>query len=50
MGIERSPLDQLYIQLIGIVSIGAFCFISAFGIFFVINSIFKLRVNKVQKI
>ena len=49
MGIERSPLDQLYIQLIGIVSIGAFCFISAFGIFFVINSIFKLRVNKVQE-
>ena len=49
MGIERSALDQLYIQLIGIVSIGAFCFISAFGIFFVINSIFKLRVNKVQE-
>ena len=49
MGIERSPLDQLYIQLIGIVSIGAFCFVSAFGIFFVINLIFKLRVNKVQE-
>ena len=49
MGIERSPLDQLYIQLIGIVSIGAFCFVSAFGIFFIINSIFKLRVNKVQE-
>ena len=37
MGIDRSPLDQLYIQLIGIVSVGAFCFVSAFGIFFVIN-------------
>jgi len=49
MGIERSALDQLYIQLIGIVSIGTFCFISAFGIFFIINSIFKLRVNKVQE-
>jgi len=49
MGIDRSPLDQLYIQLIGIVSVGAFCFISAFGIFFVINLFFKLRVNKIQE-
>ena len=49
MGIDRTPLDQLYIQLIGIVSVGAFCFVSAFGIFFVINLFFKLRVNKVQE-
>ena len=37
MGVENSKLDQLYIQLIGIVSVGAFCFISAFTIFFIIN-------------
>ena len=49
MGIEKSKLDQLYIQLIGIVSVGAFCFISAFSIFFIINLFFKLRVNKIQE-
>ena len=49
MGIENSKLDQLYIQLIGIVSVGAFCFISAFTIFFIINLFFKLRVNKIQE-
>ena len=43
MGIENSKLDQLYIQLIGIVSIGSFCFISAFTIFFIINLFFKLK-------
>ena len=49
MGIENSKLDQLYIQLIGIVSVGSFCFISAFTIFFIINLFFKLRVNKIQE-
>ena len=49
MGIERSMADQLYIQLIGIVSVGAFCFVSAFSIFFVINLFFRLRVNKVEE-
>ena len=49
MGIERSMADQLYIQLIGIVSVGAFCFLSAFSIFFVINLFFRLRVNKVEE-
>ncbi len=49
MGIEKSKLDQLYIQLIGIVSVGAFCFISSFIIFFIINLFFKLRVNKIQE-
>ena len=49
MGIEKSKLDQLYIQLIGIVSVGAFCFITAFVIFFIINSFFKLRVNKIEE-
>ncbi len=49
MGVENSKLDQLYIQLIGIVSVGAFCFISAFTIFFIINLFFKLRVNKIQE-
>ena len=49
MGIERSVIDQLYIQLIGIVSVGAFCFISAFTIFFIINLLFRLRVNKIEE-
>ncbi len=49
MGVENSKLDQLYIQLIGIVSVGSFCFISAFTIFFIINLFFKLRVNKIQE-
>ena len=49
MGIEKSKLDQLYIQLIGIVSVGAFCFVSAFSVFFIINLFFKLRVNKIQE-
>ena len=49
MGIERSIADQLYIQLIGIVSVGAFCFFSAFTIFFIINLLFRLRVNKVEE-
>ena len=49
MGIERSMADQLYIQLIGIVSVGAFCFLSAFTIFFIINLFFRLRVNKVEE-
>ncbi len=49
MGIERSMADQLYIQLIGIVSVGAFCFLSAFSIFFIINLFFRLRVNKVEE-
>ncbi len=49
MGIERSMADQLYIQLIGIVSVGAFCFLSAFTIFFIINLLFRLRVNKVEE-
>ena len=49
MGIERSMADQLYIQLIGIVSVGAFCFLSAFLIFFIINLFFRLRVNKVEE-
>ena len=49
MGIERPMIDQLYIQLIGIVSVGAFCFISAFTIFFIINLLFRLRVNKIEE-
>ena len=49
MGIERSMIDQLYIHLIGIVSVGGFCFISAFAIFFMINLLFRLRVNKIEE-
>ena len=49
MGIEKTMMDQLYIQLIGIVSVGAFCFVSAFSIFFVINLFFRLRVNKIEE-
>ena len=49
MGIDKTPTEQLYIQLIGIVSIGAFCFIAAFLIFFTINSFYKLRVSKIEE-
>ena len=37
MGIEISRAQQLYVQLIGIVSIGAFCFFTSYIIFKVIN-------------
>ena len=49
MGLEISRMEQLYIQLIGVTSIGGFCFISAFVIFKSINYVFPLRVGKIQE-
>jgi len=49
MGLEKSRAEQLYIQLIGIVSIGGFCFVSSFIIFKSINYFFPLRVGKIQE-
>tara|TARA_B100000700_G_scaffold115703_1_gene130124 strand:+ start:878 stop:3106 length:2229 start_codon:yes stop_codon:yes gene_type:complete len=49
MGIEKTRLEQLGIQLIGIVSIGGFCFVSSFIIFKLINSVFPLRVGKIEE-
>ena len=49
MGIEKTRLEQLTIQLIGIGSIGGFCFLSSFIIFKLINSVFPLRVGKIEE-
>ena len=49
MGVEKTRLEQLYIQLIGIVSIGSFCFFGSYIIFKTINSFFPLRVSKIQE-
>ena len=49
MGVERTRLEQIYIQLIGIGSIGAFCFFGSFLILKTINSFFPLRVSKIHE-
>jgi len=49
MGIEKTRFEQLIIQLIGIASIGGFCFFSSFIIFKLINSVFPLRVGKIEE-
>ena len=49
MGLEKSRVEQLIIQIIGTFSIGGFCFIAAFIIFKFINYIFPLRVGKIQE-
>ena len=49
MGVEKTRLEQLYIQLIGIGSIGAFCFFGSYIIFKTINSFFPLRVSKIHE-
>ena len=49
MGIEISRSQQLYVQLIGIVSIGAFCFISSYIIFYIVNYFYPLRVSKINE-
>jgi len=49
MGIEITRSQQLYVQLIGIVSIGAFCFISSYTIFKIINYFYPLRVSKINE-
>ena len=49
MGLEKSRIEQLIIQIIGTFSIGGFCFVAAFIIFKLINYIFPLRVGKIQE-
>ena len=49
MGIEISRSQQLYVQLIGIASIGAFCFISSYVIFYIVNYFYPLRVSKINE-
>ena len=49
MGIEKTRFEQLIIQLIGIASIGGFCFFSSFIIFKLINLVFPLRVSKIKE-
>jgi len=49
MGIEISRAQQLYVQLIGIVSIGAFCFFTSYIVFKIINYFYPLRVNKINE-
>ncbi len=49
MGVEKTRLEQLLIQLIGIASIGSFCFFGSYIIFKCINSFFPLRVGKIQE-
>jgi Amt family ammonium transporter len=49
MGVEKTRLEQLLIQLIGIASIGSFCFFGSYVIFKTINSFFPLRVGKIQE-
>ena len=49
MGVEKTRLEQLIIQLIGIGSIGSFCFFGSYIIFKTINSFFPLRVGKIEE-
>ncbi|MDC0236260.1 ammonium transporter [Candidatus Pelagibacter sp.] len=49
MGVEITRLEQLFIQLIGIGSIGSFCFFGSYIIFKTINSFFPLRVGKIEE-
>ena len=49
MGVEKTRLEQLYIQLIGIGSIGSFCFFGSYIVFKTINSFFPLRVSKIHE-
>jgi Amt family ammonium transporter len=49
MGVEKTRIEQLLIQLIGIASIGSFCFFGSYIIFKTINSFFPLRVGKIQE-
>ena len=49
MGLDKTRLEQLTIQIIGTFSIGGFCFIAAFIIFKSINYVFPLRVGKIQE-
>jgi len=49
MGVEKSRVEQLIIQLIGILSIGSFCFFGSFIIFKAINYFYPLRVGKIEE-
>ena len=49
MGVEKTRIEQLTIQLIGILSIGSFCFFSSYIIFKLINYVFPLRVGKIEE-
>ena len=49
MGVEKTRLEQLWIQIIGIGSIGAFCFFGSYIILKIINSFFPLRVSKIHE-
>ena len=49
MGVEKTRLEQLFIQLTGIASIGGFCFFGSYIIFKTINSFFPLRVGKIEE-
>ena len=49
MGVEKTRLEQLLIQIIGIGSIGAFCFFGSYIILKTINSFFPLRVSKIHE-
>jgi len=49
MGLDISRSQQFFIQLIGIASIGAFCFISSYVIFYIVNYFYPLRVSKINE-
>ena len=49
MGVEKTRLEQLWTQIIGISSIGAFCFFGSYIILKIINSFFPLRVSKIHE-
>ena len=49
MGIEHSRFQQIQIQLIGIATIGLFCFVTSYIIFNIINYFFPLRVSKINE-
>ena len=49
MGVEKTRLEQLSIQLIGIGSIGSFCFFGSYIVFKTINKFFPLRVGKIEE-
>ena len=49
MGLDKTRLEQLTIQIIGTFSIGGFCFFASYIIFKSINYIYPLRVGKIQE-
>ena len=49
MGVEKTRLEQLFIQLIGIGAIGSFCFFGSYIVLKTINSFYPLRVGKIQE-